>query len=389
MRISYSQIDWFLRCPYLYKYQFIDNNRLPRGKSAVFGGILHAVMEYLYKEHPLFPTLSEALAFYERLWEERRAASFFPSELDARVHFTEGMRIIKGYYEKHGASEPHILSLEKRFEVPLEDPQTGQVHVIAGQIDRIDKTPQTLEIIDYKTGRELKSEKQVAADLQLGIYHMALDALWPEMMKEYEGNVLVSLYFLRHHEKVSTKKSSEEIRETRQILLNHIRAIEKASKEGTFDPMPSSLCQIEPYNRICPYFKDRFRAEKPKLQGSVAVEAVIREYASLKNRERENKKRLATLNEMVHEYMDAEGLEGIFDGNTGISRSKISLYQFDAKALRDLLDPLGKWEDVLEVSKLKVKKIKKELPESVRRRIEEAQIVKSVSRVLRVKKVRA
>jgi len=389
MRISYSQIDWFLRCPYLFKYQFIDNNRLPRGKSAVFGGILHAVMEYLYKERPLFPTLSEALGFYERMWEDRHATSFFPSELDAGVHFKEGMRIIKEYYDKHGSDEAHVLSLEKHFSLPLEDPGTGEVHVIAGQIDRIDKTPDMLEIIDYKTGRELRSEEQVASDLQLGIYHMALDALWPKMSQEYEGNIFVSLYFLRHQQKVSTKKSKKDILQTKEILLGYLRSIQEAIKKDTFEAKPSSLCQIEPYNRICPYFKDRYRTQKPKIQGKTEVGAVVREYSGLKEQERETKNRIAALGEMINEYMDAQELEGIFEQNEGITRVTVPVYQVDQEAVRVALEPLGKWQDVLEVSKSKLQKIKKELPEETRKQIANAQTIKSKSRSLRLKKLKA
>lgn len=389
MRISYSQIDWFLRCPYLFKYQFIDGNRLARGKSAVFGGILHKVMEHLYKEHPLFPTLSEALGFYERLWEERRASSFFLSELDASVHFKEGMRIIKEYYDKHGLDEVHVLSLEKRFSLSLEDPQTREVHIIAGQIDRIDKTPDVLEIIDYKTGRELRSEEQVRSDLQLGIYHVALDALWPQMVMEHKDRVVASLYFLRHQQKVSTKKGKKDIAHTKEILLEYLQKIQDAIKKDAFEAKPSSLCQIEPYNRICPYFKDRYRTQKPKIQGKTEVGAVVKEYSGLKEQERETKKRLAALGEMINEYMDQEGLEGIFDGNEGITRVTVPLYQLNAEAVRAALEPLGKWQEVLEVSKSKLQEIAKELPEETRKQIANAQTVKSKSRSLRVKKLKA
>lgn len=386
MRLSYSQLEWFLRCPYLYKYQFIDKQVFPKGKDAAFGGLLHRALEELYKRKPIIPTLTELLSFYEEEWQKRSLHAYFANEVETNVHFKEGMRMLKDFYESNDIGGTHILALEQFFNVPVQDRQTGQIHTLSGRIDRIDKTKEGIEIIDYKTSRVLKSKKQTSGDLQLSLYHLGVSFLWPEMIKKYRNRISVALYFLRHGEKVIVKKTPEELKATEDTLLRYIRDIEEAIRTNTFEPRPSLLCAREPYARICPFFRDRYRQEKPKIREH-EVGDVVTEYLSLKEQERQIKTRIAQLNEMIHDYLDEQKLEGIFDGDKGITRSHSPLYEFDRSLLKEILDELGKWEEVLDISQSKLKKILKELPEVYREKIKKAQKVKGVSKSLRIKKI--
>lgn len=387
MRLSYSQLEWFLRCPYLYKYQFIDKHTLPKGKDAAFGGLLHRALEELYKRKPIIPTLTELLSFYEEEWQKRSLHSYFANDVEANVHFKEGMRVLKDFYESNDIGGTRILALEQFFDVPVQDRETGRTHILSGRIDRIDKTKEGIEIIDYKTSRVLKSEKQTSDDLQLSLYHLGMSFLWPEMIQKYRNRVSVALYFLRHGEKVIVRKTPEELKATKDTLLRYIRDIEEALKTSTFEARPSLLCAREPYARICPFFKDRYRDEKPRIQGEKEVGVIVREYGSLKSEEKKIKKRLLELARMIHEYLDDQGLEGIYDGEMGILRSHSALYDIDKFLLKEVLSELGKWEEVLKVSQSKLKKIIGELPEEYREKIKKAQKVKGVSKSLRIKKI--
>lgn len=387
MRLSYSQLEWFLRCPYLFKYQFIDKHPLPKGKDAVFGALLHSVMEYIYKQRPLYPTLTESLSFYENEWSKKELDSFFPSPLDASVHFKEGLRIITDYYQKNDIEGSKILALEKYFEVPISDPDTDETHLLTGRIDRIDKRDDGLEVIDYKTNRTLQSEEQIARNLQLALYHLGVASLWPRLVEKYHNNITVSLLFLRHQEKISAKKTQAELERTKEVTLEYIRKIQDSIKKDSFDSRPSPLCQMEPYSLICPYFKDRHRTRKPKIANQREVSEVIKEYLELKGEERKAKERLSELNELIHQYLDSEGLEGIYDGDVGILRSEIPTYELDRQALQQVLEPLGKWQGVLEVSKGSLEKVKSELPLEYREKINKAKKVKDITKSLRIKRL--
>ncbi len=387
MRISYSQLEWFLRCPYLYKYQYIDKNKFSKGKDAVFGSLLHDTLEHVYAQRPAFPTLSETLAFFEKEWERKEAESFFDSPLDAGVHFKEGLRIIKDYYGKNDFENSSVLALEKLFEVPIEDSKTKETHVLTGRIDRIDKTPQGIEVIDYKTSKTLKSKKQVAQDLQLALYHLGIAELWPDLVAQYKDNIYVSLYFLRHNEKVSVQKKQEELDDIKNKLLGYIQDITQAIDKDDFPPRASLLCAREPYSRICPYFKDRYRIEKPKIQNQTEVSDIIKEYGTLKSQEKVIKHRLGELNVMIQDYLDQEALEGIFNDASGIIRAQMTRYEFEKELIRSILNPLGKWDDVVDISPTKLKKVMSYLSQEQRKKIDSAKTVKGVTKMLRQKKL--
>lgn len=387
MRLSYSQLEWFLRCPFVYKYIYIDKNSIPRGKDAVFGGLLHSVLERVYKDRPAILTLSEALAFFEKEWERGQVASYFATPLDARMHFKEGLIIINGYYQKNELEKTRIIALEKLFEVPLEDPRGKEIHLLTGRIDRVDQLANGLEVIDYKTSKSLKSQAQIAKDLQLSLYHLGIASLWPDLVKRYEGEVYVSLYFLRHNEKVSVKKSAKEIEETKEKLLDYIHQITEATRKNSFEPKASILCAIEPYCRICPYFSDRYRTAKPPLPNKQEVAQIITEYIALKIKEKEARTRLSQLNEIINAYLDDQKLEAIYEGDEGITRSSIPFYELDLALVKKILQKLGKWEDVLEVSKTKLKKLTNELPMEYRQKLKEAQKLKKIVNILRMKKI--
>lgn len=389
MRLSYSQIEWFLRCPYVYKCIFIDKEPVSKGKDAAFGGILHEVMQNMYAQTPFIPTLTQSMQFYEKQWDKRSLPSFFANAMEEQVYFKEGLNIIQDYYRQHGGEEVSIMSVERFFEVPIKDSKRGKIHLLTGRIDRIDKKANRLEIIDYKTGKTLRTNAQVSQDLQLSLYHLGVGALWPDLIERYRGNIFVSLYFLRHGEKISVKKQEEELEKTKKELIDYIGRIEDAIAKNSFEPKASFLCAREPYSRLCPFFKDRYRVNKPPLPNKQEVGDGVKAYIRLKEQEKALKKQITELSAMIHFYLDEEKLESIFDENIGITRSQSPLYTIDVPAIKAILESLGRWDEVLEISKTKLTKLKKELPKEYRKKIDEAQIKKGTTKSLRIKNIQS
>ena len=386
MRLSYSQIDWFLRCPYIFKYQYIDKHRLPSGKAARFGGLMHKVLEFIHKDSLLLPTPTQAMHFFERSWEKNNLESYFKTKIDAEKHYEEGLRMIKDYYESNDFSKIKILALEKRFEIPLQG-KNGENHILSGIIDRIDKLPDgSLEVIDYKTSNSMRTKKEIKQDLQLSIYHLGLNSLWPELVEKYQGKIKAGLYFLRHGEKVSTEKTKEELNKTRDKLLGYIAEIQKAIIEDKFPAKPSNLCKYEPYNDICPYFKNINQKEKHKIQ-SQEVDEAIEEFEALKADKKEIEDKIKDLQERVNNYLDKEKIEGIYnkEKTKGITRSLIEIYEYDEEKLKNILTSLQRWNDVLNLSQTKLNKVLGELPLDIRAEIQALKTLKRETKRFRLK----
>ena len=75
------------------------------------------------------------------------------------------------------------------------------------------------------------------------------------------------------------------------------------------------------------------------------------------------------LQEQIKAYMDREKLTRVFGEGGTISKKLIQRYAYDFEKIKELLSPLGKWEEILKADETKLKQIMKEIPEDVREAI--------------------
>lgn len=373
MRISYSALNSYQTCPLKYKFQNIDRIKEPKSKEQVFGTVLHSTMKFIHTPGILSPTLDQALEHFGNTWNP----AVFDSENEERAAFTQGVKIIQDYMKRNNPADFNIVSLESRFDIEIGD--EGNKHIVTGIIDRIDRTENGFEIIDYKTTKKMPTQEKVEDDLQLSVYLKAFLSLYPKEIANLE-NIKVSLYYLKHGVKLSAQRSADQLRESEQIFLDTIKLIE----EGNFDATISPLCDWCGYQAHCPMWKHKFK-EMRKIDTD-EVNAAISEYVDLKSAMAITKDRLAKLQESILEYMDQEGVDRVFGGNGIISKSLRKTYNYDEKKLKSILEPLDKWEDVVKVDGIKLRNIYGVLPIAARKEIEKAKVVNKETKSLIVKK---
>ncbi|MFA9261931.1 MAG: RecB family exonuclease [Undibacterium sp.] len=360
MRLSYSSLDTYQTCSLKYKYREIDKIPEEKSKEAVFGTLIHSAMKFIHEPALLPPTVEQAIDFFGKNWK----GDLFENELEERAAFVQGVEMIQRYYEANKIAESNPIALESRFSIEIGTEETGK-HIIAGIIDRIDRTKDGYEIIDYKTTKKMPSQDKVDNDLQLSIYLRAFLERYP---KEWErlDKITVSLYFLKHGVKLSSTRTREQLQLLDETFLSVIRAIE--NKE--FSPTLSPLCDWCSFQKICPLWKHKFRTEALLPIEKSRAEAAIEEFLSLRNEVATDKKKLAALQEEIMTYMDQEDIERVF-GSTGIiGKSVRTSYSYDEAKLRELLFPIGEWENVVKVDGVALKTVLAALPETVRKQAE-------------------
>ncbi|KKU06231.1 MAG: hypothetical protein UX07_C0004G0019 [Parcubacteria group bacterium GW2011_GWA2_45_30] len=376
MRTSYSAIGTYLQCPQKYEFQNINRIRVPKNREAIFGTLIHSTLKFMFTSNPLFPTLDEVIAHFRKNWPLREVfeaeSKHDPRKLalsgeGEKAYFEEGVKMLKKFYEKNAPWNFIILDLESRFEVMIADEKTGETHILAGIIDRIDKFADgKYEIIDYKTGKRMPSQDALNSDLQLSLYSLGLQKRWPHIKP---GDITLSLYFLKHGEKLSTQPSVETTAKTKEHILKTIAEIQEKIKTGKeFEPMPSALCNWCGYRPMCPAWKHLYRKSEIRNPKS-EIENVIKEYFEIKKADQKNDARLKELQEQIKKYMEQEGLTRVFGDGGMISKKIIQRYEYDMEKIKALLSPIGKWEDILEADETKLKKIMKEIPEEIRTQI--------------------
>lgn len=376
MRISYSAFDTYQNCSLKYKYQNIDKIKEPKSKEAVFGTLVHATLKFIHTPTLLPPKLEEALDFFSKNWN----SDVFEDELEERNAFSMGVTMIQDYYKKNNVADYNVVDLESRFQIEIGGEKPGsQTHIISGIIDRIDKTEDGWEIIDYKTTKKMPSQDKVDNDLQLSVYLNAFLSRYPKEIANLD-KITVSLYYLKHGVKLSSTRTLEQLKKSNELFLEIIALIE----EGKFEPNVTPLCDWCGYQKICPMWKHKFKDER-KID-SEEVNQAISDYINLKAAITSTKAQFAQLQEKIEKYMQQEGVDRVFAEEGIIAQTTRKTYKYDEKQLKEILEPLDKWEAILKVDGIALKNMMGVLSPGVRQDVERARVLDKESKSLTVKK---
>lgn len=373
MRISYSSLDIYQSCPLKYKFQEIDKIKVPKSKEAVFGSTMHDTMKFIHIPGILSPTMEQAMEYFGNSWNP----VVFDSEDEERAAFSQGVRIIQDYYKQNNPADFNIVNLESRFQIEIGE--EGDKHIVSGIIDRIDRIDGGFEIIDYKTTRKMPTQEKVENDLQLSVYLKAFLSRYPKEIDNL-SNLKVSLYFLKHGVKLSATRTLEQLKNSEQLFLDTIKLIES----GKFEPAVSPLCDWCGYQNRCPMWKHKFK-ELRKID-TQEINTMISEFIDLRSAMTITKDRLGKLQMAIAQYMEQEGVERVFGENGIVAKSLRKTYKYDEKRLREILEPLDKWEDVLKVDGIALRNILGVLPLEIQEEIEKAKTLDKESSSLTVKK---
>ncbi len=374
MRVSYSAVDTYQTCPLKYKFQHIDKIKEPKSKEQVFGTLVHAVMRYVHSPALVAPSLEDAIDYFSQNW----SSDVFENEIEERAAFTQGVKMIQGYYAKNDPADFTVVDLESRFQIEIGNDETGR-HTISGSIDRIDKTADGYEIIDYKTTKKMPSQEKVDNDLQLSIYLRAFLDRYPKEIDRI-GTITVSLYYLKHGVKLSSTRTVEQLALLERDFLEVISHIEK----GEFEPIVSVLCDWCGYQKICPMWKHKFAAER-KMDSDEA-RAAIDDFIAVRDGMASAKKKLAELQEKLFAYMETEGVDRVFGEHGIVGKSVRKTYKYDEAVIRSVLEPLGRMGDVMKIDGMLLRKVLTDIPLAKKKAIEGARVIDKESVSLSVKK---
>lgn len=296
MRISFSAFDNYNSCPLKYKFQYIDKIRVAKKTELEFGSLMHSVVENTLKKDPIIPSLEELMTIYE----EGFAQISFKDDRQKKQYYDVGKEIIKIFLETLKPGLRDTIATEKRFYIQLNDK-----HAISGTIDRIDKLPfGAYEIIDYKTNFRPKTQQDVDRDKQLGIYHLAIQNLWPEA-----EDVRLSMHFLRPNLKLTTTRRNDEIEELKQEI---IKTAEKIESDTEFRPKRNPLCDWCDFQHLCPLRKQKVA---PKTDETEEIDNMVCDYLDACQK-------IKDLEPQIHKHFDKEKIESFHHKKGVVSRSK-------------------------------------------------------------------
>ena len=373
MRISYSGLDSFSICPAKYKFQYIDRIKTKKSKEAIFGTLIHECLKSFHEPSLPIPWLEEDLLKY---FTDKWNPDIYKDKQEEAFAFHQGIDILKKYYLQNQNEKFNIVNLEAPFQISILD------HFITGRIDRIDKLNDgTFEVIDYKTSKKMPAQSDVDNNFQLSVYYLGITNRWPSLKKE-NRSVKLSLYYLKHGEKLSIIRNNKEIKETQEKILDLVNQISKSKFDPVFNPL-CDWCQYQPY---CPLHKHKFIKDKSPTPDDKKIQEVIKEYFRIKGNQSTDTKRIAELKESINEYCDAKGIDRVFGDEGYITRLSQQRFSYNIKKVKEILEPINKWNEILTIDKTKFKKVIDSLSYDLKKQINETKTLEREFKVISMSK---
>ncbi len=190
LRLSYTAINDYLRCPRCYYVKHVLEMRGPEGKPAVLGIAIHRALERFYnvfREADANGVPAPGLPELEAMAREEFFAS---AGADDEINAAELDRLtaqVRLGFEKLHRPDVHVLETERQVDFEYlsagetdGDAGAATTHRVIAKIDRIDQVTcedgsAAFRIVDYKTGQPTKKLLEPdPKDLQMGLYVLAL-----------------------------------------------------------------------------------------------------------------------------------------------------------------------------------------------------------------------
>jgi DNA helicase-2/ATP-dependent DNA helicase PcrA len=222
--LSYSQIETFKTCPLHYKLRYILKIPTPPSAPLSFGSSIHAALKdfYLLVKSGKKPTRGLILKALEENWMKEG----YKSKSYEKRMLERGEKYLSDYLKREFNPKVKPLALEQPFVVPL----VGKRRLkIGGKIDRVDRLPGSkIEIIDYKTGANVPTQRQVDHDLQLTFYALAASSIKEEPFNKKPKDIKLTLYYFDNQKKISTTRTSKQLKEAEKEIFKWRKEMENS-----------------------------------------------------------------------------------------------------------------------------------------------------------------
>ncbi|MBF2001975.1 MAG: PD-(D/E)XK nuclease family protein [Synechococcales cyanobacterium M58_A2018_015] len=235
--LSAAKLQSYYRCPRAYYFRY---ERKLEGAaffgSAALGTSLHQALAQIYQDWHYQEPIPQ-IEWIEYCWSQQT------SDLTSS-QIAEGRTILRRYYETFIANQSAMrrpVAVEGRIQGLLRIENLE--FVLSGRYDRLDYLDDGLELIDYKSAREVESLEPDEIDLQIGLYYLALEQHYHRSLKR------LSLLYLRSGEKISFDATPDHRHRVEEVVSD--LAVE-LRRDQRWLPFPGEQCDRCAYARYCP-----------------------------------------------------------------------------------------------------------------------------------------
>ncbi|OGM68780.1 hypothetical protein A2897_01255 [Candidatus Woesebacteria bacterium RIFCSPLOWO2_01_FULL_44_24b] len=242
--LSYSQIETFKMCPMHYRLRYILGVPTAPSGALSLGSSVHKTLKEFYEKikSGKKPTPKLLQSLLTKNWLDEG----FISRAHERQSFEKAGKMLEAFYNQGFEKEKLPALLEQPFVVPLA--KAGERPLkIGGVIDRVDELSGEIEIIDYKTGSNVPTQKEVDKNMQLNLYALAAMRVNEPPLNKKPDKVKLSLWFLDEGTKLTTTRTAEELTKA----VDEVFKIRKEIEKSDFACSGHPFCQNCEYKTFC------------------------------------------------------------------------------------------------------------------------------------------
>ena len=270
IELRQSTIKNYLLCPLMFKYQHIDKLEPSfRNPAALHGSTLHKLIEWMHTVNwnlDISQFYREVFSYFEfEKSDECEIPVFWKNDRETEITEYEknAIEILEGYRKNPENEKAKIICSETEFRVKIAG------HMFTGTIDQVrENGDYSIELIDFKSGRQIPSVESLHTDWQLNLYLYALRfgelKIHDQWLKLRLLPTYSSWYFLRAHEirkrstvngsagdekgtaLIRTQKGIHELKQFRKDISNLLKVMLKP----WYYPNPNS-CNFCAYGEMC------------------------------------------------------------------------------------------------------------------------------------------
>lgn len=313
---SYSRINLYETCPYLYKCAYIDRKKGGTNPIMLIGRVAHEAIN-LYNR----ACINKEIPNDHENWEKYYWEALKKENINTQYH-EDIKTLFKSYVDSNEIDRESVIGAEEKIAINRNYEQVDWLAEdvwIRAIIDYLQIQGTICKITDYKMGYAMKSDP-----FQMKFYGWIIKKLYPQIT-----DIQIEINHVRYEYSETLTMTESEVEEFGKNVLNRIEHIEEQKK---FEPNIGIQCSYCPMWYCCPAMKHENEALKmpkdPKEAEQIALK--LEKYTKL----------ALELKKILKEYCDKAGE---LEAGGAVYGFKVSTtYAFDA--LDDLyieLDKLG------------------------------------------------
>lgn len=206
IELSYSRVQAYLRCPWMYHLIYDCGWRSGPTAPMAFGQSLHKTLAEYFSDSNKAKTLDRLLEIYDQMWVNEG----YSSTQDTLDAYDRGRKILEQFFTLDKDRQSTVVATEKDFQTVL-----GDGLVFRGTIDRLDRYPDgRYEIVEYKSVGEPWTESRMESDLQMTLYSYGVAkalAIPPPYLR---------FVFLSSGKSIGTKRSDQQKKDAEKLLTS-------------------------------------------------------------------------------------------------------------------------------------------------------------------------